>query len=61
MAPNGDKQQTKQQTKVELYTTFTFGHYSNATNVAMALSSSGYLVNITPDGTSYRVDIYKRI
>lgn len=51
----------EEKTKVKLYTTFTFAYYTNATNVAMALSSSGYLVNIIQDGTSYRVDIYKRV
>lgn len=47
--------------EVKLYTTFTFANYTNATNVANALASSGYLVNIRPDGTSYTVDIYKRV
>ena len=47
--------------EVELHTTFTFVHYSNATNVAMALSCSGYLVNITREDISYKVDIYKRV
>ncbi len=47
--------------EVVLYTTFTFGFYTNATNVANALASSGYLVNIRPDGTSYTVDIFKRV
>ena len=46
--------------KIEKHTTFSFVHWQNAQNVAIALAQSGYFVNIIKISESFVVDIYKR-
>jgi hypothetical protein len=43
------------------HTSFAFTYYENATAVAMALSQSGYFVNIIRQSGNFRVDVYKRV
>ena len=45
--------------KVELHTTFKLANLANVQNVVLALSMSGYIVNVGTDGIGYRVDIYR--
>jgi hypothetical protein len=45
---------------LKLHTTFGFAIYENALNTTMALSQSGYFINIIKESGAYRVYVYIR-
>lgn len=54
------KEEKKETIKLCLDIIFTFGHYNNANDVAMALCKAGRYVNIKSDGITYSLYVYSR-
>ena len=55
------KKESEVKVELKLHSSYQLAHFQNVTNVAMALSQSGFFVNIgKADNGWYQIDIYIR-